>query len=181
MPDSYKLIIDTLRLILFLECNLKCTYCCNRQEQFNSLFREKKISEINFNFYKNICITGGEPFLYKNIFYKILNLLPEDKDIYIYTNGLLINNCDLLLLASHTNIKCINIGLHTRHQLLAINKNLDKHLPVRFMVEQQYYNELLQLYPDRLNTKNLKAWEMDNCIMHNEDWVLLKQEANNEL
>jgi molybdenum cofactor biosynthesis enzyme MoaA len=82
MPDSYKLIIDTLRLILFLECNLKCTYCCNRQEQFNSLFREKKISEINFNFYKNICITGGEPFLYKNIFYKILNLLPEDKDIY---------------------------------------------------------------------------------------------------
>jgi hypothetical protein len=64
---------------------------------------------------------------------------------------------------------------------LAINKNLDKHLPVRFMVEQQYYNELLQLYPDRLNTKNLKAWEMDNCIMHNEDWVLLKQEANNEL
>ena len=77
---------DTIRLILFLDCNLSCAYCCNEQEQFSSQFIKKDFNDIDFSKYENVCITGGEPFLYPESIWYVINKIPKEKTIYIYTN-----------------------------------------------------------------------------------------------
>ena len=165
---------DTLRLILFLQCNMKCSYCCNEQEQFSSQFIEMWFRDIDFSKYKNVCLSGGEPFLRKSILYSAMYKIPRSKQIFIYTNGLRINNEDIKKLKKYKNLTCLNIGLHTLRQLSSINRNIDRELPVRFMVRDINYRRILNLYPDRLNESNLKAWTLNECNMPNEDWVLLK-------
>lgn len=168
--------IDTLRLILFLKCNMKCGYCCNEKEEFSNQFVKKTWKEIHDSFpnYKNICVTGGEPFLDKELLYNVLTLIPKKKRIYIYTNGMFITNNDIQILKYIPNLKGINVGLHTKKQLNKINPLLEKELPVRFMVQDIFYSQMLELYPERLNMVNVKTWKLNDCNMPNEDWVLLK-------
>ncbi len=165
--------IDTIRIIISLKCNMHCSHCCNKKERFNSQFQEKKFSDIDFSMYKNVCVTGGEPFFYRNRMFSVLDKIPQDKSIYIYTNGTLINDLDISLLLHYTNLKCVNIGVHTLKQLERVNKNLERKLPVRFMARDIYCNKLLMMYPERLSKDNLKSWAIDQCDMSNEDWVLL--------
>lgn len=49
---------DTLRLLLFEECNRNCEGCCNKDFDLLSLPVEKDFSQ-----YKTIILTGGEPML----------------------------------------------------------------------------------------------------------------------
>ena len=165
---------DTLRLILFLECNMSCSYCCNNIKKIRSRFVEKTLSEIGFTIYKNVCITGGEPFLDKRLLYLVLNSIPEFKNVYIYTNGLLINWEDVHLLRKLGNIKGINIGLHTTQQLKKII-HLEKYLPVRFMMNETLKNKFIKTYPERLTKDNVNTWKLNECEMPNEDWILLKK------
>jgi hypothetical protein len=175
--------MDTVRLILFLDCNLSCSYCCNEQSQFSSQFQEKYLNEIDWDKYKNICISGGEPFLRKDALYKTINhLFGMRKDLYIYTNGLLIDLFDMEHLKELNPIdfecgpylKCLNIGIHHPSQLKAIHPELEKKLPVRWMCQDLYVDDLMKLYPDRVNKYNLKGWKLNDCNMSNEDWILLK-------
>lgn len=159
---------------MFLDCNMNCPYCCNKKEKFNSQFNEKLFTEIDFSLYKNICLTGGEPFLYKDKLYYFLDKIPSEKNIYIYSNGTLINESDITKLSKYKNLKCLNIGIHTLEQLDSVNSNIEKKLPVRFMAQDINCEKLLEKYPERLND-NLKSWTLDNCDMPNEEWVLLKE------
>jgi organic radical activating enzyme len=165
--------IDTIRIIMFLECNMNCSYCCNKNEKFNSQFNKKSLSDIDFSLYKNICITGGEPFLHNEKLFSLLKKIPHEKNIYIYTNGTLINDSDIATLIKQKNLKCLNIGIHTLEQLDSINEDIEKKLPVRFMAQDINCEKLLKKYPERLNRNNLKSWSLDDCDMPNEEWVLL--------
>ena len=188
---------DTIRLILFLDCNLHCEYCCNKQEQFNHQFKHIPFgvdlflsligAEINMEQYKNICITGGEPFMKRELLYDVLgemSIVYPTKNIFLYSNGLLITDDDIELLAALRNDRIatrttlhplsINIGLHTLDQLSMINPNLEKRLPVRFSARDIYHEQLLKMYPTRLNEQNLKSWVLNECNAPNEDWVLLE-------
>jgi len=186
---------DTLRLIMFLDCNLSCEYCCNKQDQFNSQFKTIRRGEdlflsliaamVDIHQYKTICLTGGEPFLKREILYDALWTLPFNKNTFIYSNGLLITDDDIALLTALRNDRInaattmhplsINIGLHTLDQLSHINPNLEKKLPVRFSARDIYHGQLLKMYPDRLNDKNLKSWVLNECNAPNEDWFLMKE------
>lgn len=169
--------IDTLRLILFLECNLRCSYCCNEQQQFNSQFKPVRFRNIQWDKYRNLCISGGEPFLNRDLLYFTLQAAPLRLDIFLYTNGLLITDEDIDRLIKIPNLKCLNIGVHTLHQLKAINPNLEKRLPVRFMAQDINVSTLLELYPTRLNSSNLRGWKMNECNMPNEEWRVLEKDA----
>lgn len=168
--------IDTIRIILFLDCNMRCSYCCNKQEQFNRQFQKKKFKEIDFSKYKNVCITGGEPFLNKfRVLYPILERIPSDKNLYIYTNGTKITAFDIWSLKQIKNLKCINVGLHTPKQLGRII-HIEHELPVRFMIPIGMKQKILTIYKDRLMTHNIKIFNLNDCDMHNEDWVLLEED-----
>lgn len=167
--------VDTIRLILFLDCNLACPYCCNRQEQFYSKFQYKKFTDIDFSTYKNVCITGGEPFLRKGVLFTFLSKIPKAKNIYLYTNGMLITNSDIVRLCQFKNIRGLNIGLHSEYQIDLVNPLIDHLFSVRYTVEKSLVSNLLKRCRNRLTLLNLKGWTMNDCSMPNEDWVLLHQ------
>src|SRR3990167_2812299 len=102
---------DTIRIILFLECNMRCSYCCNEQEQVNSQFTKLHFDEIDFSKYKNVCISGGEPFLNRDLLFNTLYKIPAGKKIFIYTNGTLVKDYDIYGLMNMQNLKGINVGL----------------------------------------------------------------------
>jgi molybdenum cofactor biosynthesis enzyme MoaA len=156
-----------------LDCNLQCEYCCNKLETVYSRFIRKSFNEIDFSLYQKVCLTGGEPFINKKVLYAIINNIPRSKDIYIYTNGLLIIYNDILKLQEVNNLKGVNIGLHSFDQLRLITRMV-KYLPVRYLAQQEHVWEFLQRYPHQLNQQNLKGYNLNECSRPNEDWVLLK-------
>ncbi|MCA0447673.1 MAG: radical SAM protein [Bacteroidetes bacterium] len=164
---------DLLRLILFTECNLSCSYCCNENPAVNSKFEKKLLHEINFLEYKNICLTGGEPFLNFEILLEVLLEIPKGIPVYIYTNGLLINEnyCDIL--SDFCNIGALNVGLHHVNQIKSINPIIDEVFNVRYLIQDIRRDEFIRENPSRLNSINTKTWTLDACEMPNEDWVLL--------
>jgi organic radical activating enzyme len=165
---------DTLRLILWLDCNMTCYYCCNENEKYSSQFIEKKLKDVDFSKYKNVCITGGEPFLYPQTVFNVLTVIPKDKNIYIYTNGILLYYNIIKKLRKY-NIKGINLGIHQHFQLTQIPAYLDKAFAkrVRYHIEDKKVDEMKAKY-NRLNDDNVRAWHKNNCDMPNEDWVILK-------
>ena len=78
-------------------CNLRCTYCDTKYayENGKEISIQKIVSEIKKYDCKNICITGGEPLLQKDILKLIDQLLSLKYNICIETNGS-INIKDLL-------------------------------------------------------------------------------------
>lgn len=171
--------IDTLRLILFKECNLRCYYCCNEQTQFNSKFVEKSFDEIDFALYKNVCLTGGEPFLNKILLYSVMDKIPNELNIYIYTNGIPINLSDIDKLKTYSNLKCLNVGLHFYNQCAYINPQLEKHLPIRWMIQDIKIKGMMEYFPHRFKYGKIKLWKLNDCFMPNEDWVILSRETKN--
>ncbi len=167
---------DTIRLILTLDCNLSCSYCCNKLESVYSRFIQKSLEEIDFSRYQNICLTGGEPFLNKPLLYEVLEKIPDQKNVYIYTNGLLIDYDDLLKLFIYGGLKltAINIGLHSIGQLKQIDRRIEETFNVRYLAQDICVEKLLTAYPERLTVKNLKGWHLNKCDQPNEDWVLLR-------
>ena len=73
------------RLIITLDCNRKCHYCCNTPEMLASATHINDLSV--FKDYDEICITGGEPMLYPEKVIDISNTLKRynNNKIYLYT------------------------------------------------------------------------------------------------
>ena len=176
---------DTIRLILSTKCNLACTYCCNEIDSIKSEFINKSYDNIDFTSYSNVCLTGGEPFIDKTSLYSILMRLPNHLNLFIYTNGLLIEKDDIKFL-EHLNkigrikLGCMNIGLYYLSQLDRII-NIEKKLPTRFMIQDKKLALFLEKYPARLNQDNTKPWYLNDCMMQNEDWVLLNDKTDIEV
>jgi organic radical activating enzyme len=161
----------TLRLIITLDCNLKCEYCCNKIPEVNSKFIKKKLEDIAFEQYEDICISGGEPLLQYKLIHNIYILnIPISTPIYLYTNGLLLNSTK----ASFFN--GVNIGIHYKEQLKQIlenNPNLLSYKGLRLCVQDIYKDEYLPNIPD----KYIKTWSMNDCFnnVETEDWILLEK------
>lgn len=168
---------DTLRILTTLKCNLSCSYCCNNLFKF----KQEYLTDLDLE-YNNICITGGEPLLSSKIHLlkdilltnELLNenriLLPN---IYIYTNGIYLNNSLLNFILSFNNVRGINIGIHpdSKNQILLTHKYLYKNNKIRFMIEDKYTSIIEHAKMKKLN---YTIWTRDECNMPNEDWVLLK-------
>ena len=169
---------NTIRLIMFLECNFKCRYCCNDKTQFNQLFEEKNLSEVDWNNYQTVCITGGEPFARKDVLYAVMDVVPSTKPIFLYTNGFLINDQDIIFLRQYENLKGINVGVHGVNQVKFINSKIDRYFSVRYQAQDSNREKFFAAYPDRLHEGNTKFWRMDDCYRDNEDWVLLRDFEN---
>jgi len=134
------------------------------------------LTAIDFTLYKNICITGGEPFYRKYDLYGTLSYLKTnypDKNIYINSNGLLIDRLDIKILKIHfPGVKGINIGLHSVEHVRKVI-DVEHDLPVRFLINDNLKEQYLLANPGRLNDGNSKTWTMNKCDRDNEDWFFL--------
>ena len=160
--------MKTLRLLLFWECNLTCTYCCNEIPEVREGILPIKKEDIDYSKYDNVCLSGGEPFLKPELVFEMLNTVSND--VYIYTNGIKINKSIEEQLLTYPNLKGISVGLHypkTFNKL--INKLRDNKL-VRFHAEDIYQEQLTKEYPD----VRFKFWKRNDCEMSNEDIRILE-------
>lgn len=119
LTDSFNRKHSYLRISLIERCNLRCTYCMPAEgiklTPREHLMRYEEIYEIAKIFVNNgvskIRLTGGEPFIRKdiNIIFEKLASLPVE--LAITTNGVTIDkHIDTL---KKYNIKAINISLDT--------------------------------------------------------------------
>lgn len=74
---------NTARIITTLYCKRKCLLCCNNNIDF-SLIPKIKEKEINNLSIKNIVITGGEPILFPNKLFNVINKQIDRKKFKIY-------------------------------------------------------------------------------------------------
>ena len=102
MLDTYGRLIDTIRISVTDQCNLRCFYCYitenknhnnplyNNFLSFEKLYDILKVS-VSLGI-KRIKITGGEPLLRENIvdFIGMIKNIDEIEDISITTNGILL-------------------------------------------------------------------------------------------
>ena len=108
LQDKYGRTIDYLRIAVTDRCNLRCFYCMPEEgidfKKKDQLMRYEELLRVCNILGKNgvhkIRITGGEPFLRKDIMHFITDLskIPEIKKIAITTNGTLtLRHLDSLL------------------------------------------------------------------------------------
>lgn len=159
--------MKTLRLLLFWECNLTCSYCCNEIEEVRKGILPIKKEDIDFSNYSNVCISGGEPFLQPELVFEMLSIIPND--VYIYTNGIKINKDIEEKLKTFPNLKGLNIGLHYPKTFNKLINKLNNNPLVRFHAEDIYYEKLTKEFPQ----STFKFWKRNDCEMSEEDIRIL--------
>ena len=159
--------MKTLRLLLFWECNLTCSYCCNEIPEVREGILPIKKEEIDFTKYDNVCLSGGEPFLQPELVFEMLSIIPND--VYIYTNGIKINKDIEEKLSNFKNLKGLNIGLHYPKTFNKLIGKLNNNPLVRFHAEDIYENKLKNEFPH----STFKFWKRNDCEMSNEDIRIL--------
>ena len=76
-------------------CNLRCSFCDTTYSYGQGENRTVKeiVAEIKKQGFKRVCITGGEPLLQKNVKYLIEELVANDYQVDIETNGSVLITC----------------------------------------------------------------------------------------
>jgi len=77
------------RLKITLACNKKCTYCINKSEEYNIKWKRiSSLNQVNWDKYRSIIISGGEPTIFKDLIPILDSLRSVTKSpIYLQTNG----------------------------------------------------------------------------------------------
>ena len=118
MIDKFGRKVDYLRISVTENCNLKCIYCIDDNilnTYKNDILSDDEIVKIATQCaslgIKKIRITGGEPLVRKNIENLIyrLNNIKEIEEIYITTNGVLLN--DKIEILKKNGLTGVNISL----------------------------------------------------------------------
>ncbi|WP_297435361.1 radical SAM protein [Thermococcus sp.] len=167
-------------------CNLYCKHCANAEwnspERIKSELRleeiKRLISEMDALGMQDITISGGEPFVRKDLF-EILELL-EDSNIAvrtIITNGTLLNEVILENLKNY-HVKGITLSLdgisEKSHELLRGRGTLKKTLHALSLLDEygfkigistvllrQSLSELIDMYRFLSNYKNVNEWSIN--------------------
>ena len=175
--------IDTLRLLITLECNLHCKYCCNNIPEIKEKFKPIHLNDVNFRIYENICISGGEPLLNIPLLKKVLGKISYNRNVILYTNGKLLTRYIFEMLEGH-GVNNISIGLHTTSPINFVEHILseykesraDGRIRLRFNLNEEYkkYNGYLEKKLSDSHYYLLKYWKMNDCERDNEDIFILK-------
>lgn len=160
----------TIRLLTQWECNLACDYCCNELEEVRRQIKPISMKDIDWCKYKNVCISGGEPFLSYEKLCKTLSFIPRSKPTYIYTNGVLVTPGMVRGLKEVFGVAGFNVGLHIKTSFDKIISKLRKFPEVRFHVEDIHKEYLDAKYEDI----QFHYWHRNDCDVPHEDVFILK-------
>lgn len=165
--------IDTLRILVTLRCNLDCSYCCNNLPSVQSQLKEVTLDEIDFSKYRVVCITGGEPLLDLESVERVCQRVVPGTVVVLYTNGYFLTPAKAALLESW-GVTTINVGLHQPSKfdniiIRAAYAVEGTGLKLRLLAEDQYH--ILKLFYPSLE---FRFWKMNDCDRENEDRVVLK-------
>jgi len=110
---------ETVKVVVGWNCNLDCSYCCNKLPHVRDSFQPVEMEDLLQLNYRDWEITGGEITL-PEYFPKavrlcyLLSLKPIKPNIYVYTNGDILTEEQLSVLCS-VGVNGINIGIHNKY------------------------------------------------------------------
>ena len=146
------------KIVITWDCNLNCSYCCNKYPEIYNSFVPIILSELSKK-YRDYHITGGEPLLEKNRIIDILDYLPKEKNIYLYTNG---TNLDVNFVkeCNSKGLNGINIGYHGQKLDWSEIIQISKITSLIIWVEKDSINcKKIQNYK-----LNIRKWTMNDCF-----------------
>lgn len=148
------------------KCNLRCKHCyqddyCNDLtfEQLENIFY-KYIEFVNFyNFKPHINITGGEPFVHKDLF-KLLDLLEENSVTFgILTNGTLITKQQIKKLSNYKMLSFVQVsidGNKKTHEEIRGNGTFDKSMKCLKLLKKYNIQTMVSFTCHKQNYKQLE-------------------------
>lgn len=153
--------MDTAKIVISWNCNLKCSYCCNEMDSVRNTFKPITMKEIANSNYKDYELTGGEVFMYPAFEY-LLNVLwdgiPKGRNVYVYTNGILLDIPRVKMLKKY-GVTGINIGYHQIDLNWTLIKYLNENvLPIRLWVKEDEYEDWM----DDLGM-DIRLWKLGDC------------------
>ena len=169
---------QTARLIITLDCNRHCYYCCNTKENLAKAIEITDLSEIDM--YKEVCITGGEPMLNPMRTCDIVESLQRtDRIIYLYTALVYYRHLQWMLL---NGLSGIHYTLHYTSEKADIEDG------VRYVekLAEEFPDKSFRLYidpdvkgsvtitPNRWTRVEVKPWLNPCPLIPNEDLFILK-------
>ena len=162
-------------------CNLRCSYCDTKYAYYTGKELEipkilKKIEKYNC---KNICITGGEPLLQKDITLLIDKLTEKNYNICLETNG----SCSIKNISNKKNlvisldIKCPSSNMQDKMDYSNI-KLLKKEDQLKFVIKNkkdyEYAKKIIERYKPKCtvyiqpvwgtNPEKLAEWIKKDCL-----------------
>jgi len=156
--------IENIDIELTNKCNFNCIYCYVKRDKTTHLkvsLLETILKYCEKNDVKNITLTGGEPFLYKNFDYLIHLIENTDINITFFTNGSFLKNVikeyDFSQISICLKRDCLSDGLqalvcginqmpYNFFDLINSIKKEVKELTVHSALTAMNYKELPQLY-----------------------------------
>lgn len=168
--------MKTARLIVTLDCNRKCHYCCNTPEMLASATKINDLSVLKD--YDEICITGGEPMLNPK---RTLNILIEldyyNKPLYLYTALFhpelyaLIHFLDGVHYTLHTNTTRTDLeNLSHMHSLITQFPGKSYRLYV-----QKDIDKITHIVPSLWTRLEIKQWIKECPLPENETLFILEE------
>ncbi|HLD91225.1 MAG TPA: radical SAM protein [Patescibacteria group bacterium] len=166
------------KIAITWDCNLDCSYCCNKLDAVQNKFQNSTLDEILVQNYENISITGGEIGICPEKLNNYLEILGKTKSkLWLYTNGRLMPQ----MLIRPERINGINISCHNSisHSLLCVNQwEKYKDINIRLHIQDEKYDDylismqkLIELY---IPKQNIKLWTLDKCFDNiEEDWYYI--------
>lgn len=188
-------------------CNLGCVFCMNAKNRAESVkYKDLTIDDFKsfineLKFYKpHILLTGGEPFLNKDLF-KIIRLLRDNNiDTDIFTNGYFIEKNVVNILES--GIKRIHIsvdhyknakhdklrgrkgvlskvekGLAKLKKAITANKS-DLKIIISTTISKENYSDLIDFYKYLSNTEIAHSWHLRHLYFYNDEILKENRKTN---
>ncbi|HYQ56674.1 MAG TPA: hypothetical protein VEP89_04940, partial [Draconibacterium sp.] len=104
---------------------------------------------------------------------------PRRMKVFIYSNGLKIDSYDADNL-EEMHIEALNIGIHNKNQIRHIKFRdfiYGRTFSTRIMVQNTKYHEFFKSLKNQsllVTEDHIKTWQMNDCNMPNEDWMVLQ-------
>jgi len=167
LTDSHNRVHTYLRISLIERCNLRCTYCMPQQgiklSPRSHLMTYEEIFEIASLFVKHgvtkIRLTGGEPFIRKDIDVILHKLSTLGVELSVTTNALLIDR--FIPLLKECGITNINVSLDS------LDSDRFSHITRRNEFEKVYKNIFLLVkegFNVKVNSVLIKGFNEDEII-----------------
>jgi 7-carboxy-7-deazaguanine synthase len=149
-------------------CNLRCSFCDTTYayEQGTEMSIQEVLNEIEKYPCKQLCITGGEPLLQKDIPELLERLIQKKFTICLETNGSInikkyVGKPSVMI---SLDIKCPSSGMHT-HMIQKNISYLSKNDQLKFIIKNkkdyEYAKRILRKYPPRCTVFFQPVWRTD--------------------
>lgn len=175
------------RIALTLDCNIKCKYCCMKNPEILNTFTKISYKNLiehlvsNISEYQDLNLTGGEPFTYFASLYILMNNIqslidiksdllktPINTNMYVFTNGLLVEDYQLMALNRFENFKGLNLSWHYKKLSFERVKELSEMTSVRLFIQDIKNNTKIQKKCQDAKIP-IRLWTKDDCSTNLEE------------